>query len=651
MKTSPQQLSTRYLPFLVVAAVLSLLVVVAPSKGGGTGDTLATGPNGTDFSGAGAPDSTAGAGDGSFAGDGSGAGNAGVNADGTAPDAAVPSGSDGQVSGTDAGGSGADTSGVAPQPAGGGGASGNSGSGSNSGTGGNSGSGGNGSGKTAPNTGGSTGQASTVDRSRCDSNGMQKGPVYPTGVRCRPVFSGDNGGATMQGVTAKEIRYVWYNPPQNPAVNGLLAAGGFAREPQNFCPAMRAFEKSLQKYFETSGRKLVALDGPGGAAGSRDCDGKYRYFQSQCSSGAPDSACYRAEAATIATQLKPAFVIAEIALPVFHEELARRKTIVLGYGGSRSKFQQFAPYAWGPMGLSSERTMQLGSEYFCKRLVGENAKYGGNDVKNTKRHVGLVYPENGDGSLQPAVNLWLKNVRGCGDSNAKAFTYVSDATRAQQQSTNIAAQLKADGVTTVAFCCDPVSYVFFLQAFDQSAYTPEHLTLGFSSIASDVVGQIYYQLGYQNQWKHAFGNSNFAINRPDATLDYRKAYADGGGPGGSSKVGSIEISSFGFMYQMMQMIHTAGPNLNPVNVFKGMQALPRVPATKISPSFDYAAPDPFVPQLDVAEVWYNPNLRSPYNGSMGAMCYVNGAKRYGIGEFPSARTNLFTGGNAACAKP
>jgi hypothetical protein len=604
--------TTRYLPFAVVATVLALLVVLTPSKApaGGSVDGLAT----ADFSGA-AP-----------GGPQTGQQGAGQGGEGFAGEAGQPAAAaDGGPAGEPLGGGSLD--GTADRPEAGSGPDG-----------------------TEPGAPGPVGAVDPGDRSRCDSAGMQKGPAYPTGVRCRPVFRGDNGGATMQGVTATEIRYVWYNPARNPAVNGILAAAGAAREPADFCPTMRAFERSVQKYYEMSGRKLVALDGPGNNAGSRSCDGQYAFFQSTCPTGSPDAACVRAEAATIATQLKPAFVLSPLTLPVFYEELARRKTIILGYTGSRARFQQLAPYAWG-VGLSSERAMGLGAQYYCNRLVGQEPIYGGEDVKALPgtRHLGLVYPEDPSGSLKPAVDLWLKTVRGCGDVEAKAYSYINDASRAQEQSTNVVAQMKSAGVTTMGFCCDPVTYGFFHRALNQSNYYPEHLVLPFSSIASDVVGQLYEQTGSGPQWAHAFGLTNFAINRDDSDLEYRRAYADGGGRGGKAGAKSIEVESFRYVQQMMQMIHTAGPQLTPANAFRGMQDLPPVKGGKTSVGLDYAAPDPFVPQRDVAEVWWNKNLPSYYNGNRGAMCVMNGARRFSLGEWPRTRTSLF-GGDSSCAR-
>lgn len=626
MNSTPSHLNTRYLPFLVVAAVLCALVVFAPSK---ASDELATvNGGGTDFSGTGfdGSDDT-----GDFSG--------GELDSGSSADPSTAGGSSqGLGSGRSGSSVGTGTSEASNGSGGsGGGATAGSAAGDTSGSGGSA-------------TGGGGQQAAGPDRSNCDANGMQKGTVYPTHVACRPVFSGDNGGATMTGVTETEIRYVWYNPPSNAVVDGILAGAGYARQPEPFCDTMRAFEASAQKYYEMSGRKLVPLDGPGNNAGSADCGGEYKYFQSQCPSNPPDTACFRADAKTIATQLKPAFVLNPRGLPALHEELGRNRIIDIGYGGSRARFQQYAPYLWGT-GLGSERMLGLHSEYFCKRLVGDAPQFAGDDVKTlaTERTVGLIYPDNGDGSLQPAVDLWVQTVRGCG-GNAQTYTYQSDPSRGPQQAQSITAQMRSDGVTTIGFCCDPVSYVFFLQALEQNRYHPEHLVVPVSSIASDVVGQLAGQLGFGEQWKHAFGISNFAINQPDADGEYRRAYADGGGPGGKEGPAAIEIESWNVFKIMMQMIHSGGAQITPTSIFEGMQNLPPIAPTKRTAGYDYAPPDPFEPQRDVAEIWWNPDLRSYYNDGQGAMCYVNGAARYDLGQIPGERPPPLFGGNGQCAR-
>jgi hypothetical protein len=478
---------------------------------------------------------------------------------------------------------------------------------------------------------------------------MQPAPLYELGVRCRPKFDGNNGGRTHKGVTGTEIRYTWYNPPENPVLNGLLAQAGLAREIPPFCDAMIAYEKSLQKYFEMSGRKLVAVDGPGSNAGSAGCDGKYKFFQSNCSSNSPDLPCLRGDGKIIGEQMNVAFVLAPRGHSVVFEELALRQTFAIGYNGTRPRFQQFAPFLWGD-GLSQERVYALHSEYYCNRLAGQEPAYGGSDVKSLPggRKIGIAWPDTADGVRRALVESWLATLRRCG-ADAKSYTYEADVSRAAQQAQSLVGQMRSDGITTVTWCCDPVSYVFLLQALNQNRYYPEHYILPVAAIASDVAGNTYEDAGFGDQWAHAFGISELAVNKNDDDPAYRRAYADGSGPGGKEGVPAIENESFKAMHQMMQMIHSAGPGITPRNVFDGMEDLPPIAPSILTPGFDYKAPDPFQAQLDVAEVWWNPNLYSYYSDTNGAMCYMNNGARYEPGRVPRGPANLFTG-NGACAR-
>jgi hypothetical protein len=97
------------------------------------------------------------------------------------------------------------------------------------------------------------------------------------------------------------------------------------------------------------------------------------------------------------------------------------------------------------------------------------------------------------------------------------------------------------------------------------------------------------------------------------------------------------------------MIHTGGAQLTPRSVFDGMQNLPPVAPSKRRTGADFAAPDPFTPLRDVAEIWWNPNLRSYYNDTQGAMCYVNDGARYDLGRIPTGEPKVFTG-NGDCAR-
>ena len=187
MADTPSSLGRRYLPFIAIAAVQVLLVAVAPSKGPQAvkaGEVASGSVNGNTLS------------NDAASGDTGVAGASGSSAAG----------------GSSAGGFSGGSSGGGVTAAGG--------------------------------TGGVGGSATTGDRSHCDKNGRQIGPPKYTMPPCVPVWhGGDNGGATMTGVDATHINYVWYKAKGDAQVNAILATQGLAASDDDACLGYQAYDK------------------------------------------------------------------------------------------------------------------------------------------------------------------------------------------------------------------------------------------------------------------------------------------------------------------------------------------------------------------------------------------------------------------------
>src|SRR5437764_461608 len=98
-------------------------------------------------------------------------------------------------------------------------------------------------GAAAPGSNG-TGSSAAVngpkDMSRFDKNGKQLGVIFAM-PPCQPVWhGGNNGGATMRGVTATEIKYVYFEPQGNAEVNAILARENLAASAEQRCEATQA---------------------------------------------------------------------------------------------------------------------------------------------------------------------------------------------------------------------------------------------------------------------------------------------------------------------------------------------------------------------------------------------------------------------------
>ena len=80
----------------------------------------------------------------------------------------------------------------------------------------------------------------------CDlATGRIKVPAFGA-PPCMPAFSGDNGGATYQGVTKDSISVVWYRPKEDPAVTAALTAAGAREQPRRDRRHLQRLRRLLQ---------------------------------------------------------------------------------------------------------------------------------------------------------------------------------------------------------------------------------------------------------------------------------------------------------------------------------------------------------------------------------------------------------------------
>lgn len=487
--------------------------------------------------------------------------------------------------------------------------------------------------------------AGPVDRSHCDANGFQVGPSAYMPV-CQPAWQGgNNGGATMTGVTATEIRYVFYAAMSDPQVNAILQTQGLAASKHDQCAAWVAFDKAINKRWELYGRKAVSLDGPGNHKGSTQsgCDAHFPHYQGQCALTPPDPPCLRAEAAQIAA-MKPAFVISPVAADAaFHNELGKRHIVIMGGQWQPAKYHvDVAPYFYDVF-RDGELASRLMAEYWCKKLAGKPVKYAGPDVMGVNppiRKVGISYPAtNGDPTYKISVDVFVKAITGgmCGSSKDKPVErpYNSDITTAQQQSqTNVTAWRSA-GVTTVICFCDPIAPVFGTAAADQQGYEPENLIAGVGLIDYDVLGRLYSP----TQWRHAFGLSElFNFPSYDQT-DQSKAWRDAGNAGTPDATEGLAWAYFNLMASAIQ---NAGPLLTPANIKAGLFAAAGRGGDPAHPYIKFGArPDDYTGIEDVREVWWSATARSPIDGKPGTYVPVDGGRRYRSGQIPTGDPKVF----------
>ena len=600
MALTPSQLGRRYAPFVVVVAVQALLVAIVPSKA--------------------PPRSTVAASAGTARGAGGGDASTSDTGDATGTSAAGPDVGGGPAGGVDNAATGTDGA--------------TSGAGTTSANG------------AAGRTGSAAARpAGPVDRSHCNASGYQVGVTFYM-PKCEPVWhGGDNGGSTMTGVSATEIRYLFYATKSDPQVNAILATQGLAASKHDQCAAWASFDKAINKRWEFYGRKAVALDGPGSHKGSTvgGCDAHYPHYQGQCALTPPDPPCLRAEAAQIAA-MKPAFVLVPVSPhPALHNELGKRHIMVLGGQWQPARYHvDVAPYHWDPF-RDGELAARMMAEYWCKKLAGKPVRYAGPDVMGVNpplRKAGVSFPAtDGDPTYKIGVDIFARLITGgmCGSSKDAPLLrpYNSDITTAQQQSQTSATAYKRAGVTTVICFCDPIAPVFQTAAMDQQGYHPEHLIAGVGLIDYDVLGRLYSP----TQWNHAFGLSElFNFPTYDQT-DQSRAWRDAGNAGTPDATEGLPWAYFNLLASAVQL---AGPNITPATIKNGLFSAQGLGGEPGHPLIKFGArADDYTGVEDAREVWWSATARSNVDGKPGAYVPVNGGRRYQSGQIPSGDPKVF----------
>ena len=176
---------------------------------------------------------------------------------------------------------------------------------------------------------------------------------------CVPVFSGDNGGATYQGITAKTIKIVVYLAQEDPASGALLERGGNRRLPRRG----QGHVPGLRRLLPSALRDLRAQDRAGLLAG------EWRRRRRRVGA--------RRDAIKVATEIK-AFMSwgGRVLTNAYQDELAARgvpcictKAPPVEYG------LEHAPYYYSRLMFSTQAYVHR-AEYIGKMVYGQQGRSG-----------------------------------------------------------------------------------------------------------------------------------------------------------------------------------------------------------------------------------------------------------------------------------
>jgi hypothetical protein len=458
------------------------------------------------------------------------------------------------------------------------------------------------------------------DTRHCTKDGRQHAVMYQA-PPCVPKWpaGADNGGSTAAGVSAKEIKVLFFREEKNPVVEQLINREGLSRTVAQEKAYVEAATDFVNKRYELYGRKIVV-----------------EYYEADCPETPPNVPQCR-DAAREAIRRKPFAVVWPVPLyPEVFDDFYRAGIVAIGgWHFDNAYFAGRRPYRWDVF-MDGSQSADFISEYYCKKLVGKNATHSGAVIHRSfpnggrrgevPRKLGIIVPET-EATVLNAKRV-ANAVGRCGGGKVEIATYASNIEQAQRQASANVAQMIDNQVTTVICFGEPIAPIFRTTTMTEQLYFPEHLLAGSGLIDYDKLGRLYDK----QQWPHAFGPSHLSAEnqKPLDQTETMAVWRDSGRTGSPCEACGVVEANFALLGTMLQM---AGPQLNAATIERGMQAMaPRGGwAAAKRPVVRYGRGD-YTLNSDVREVWWNPNATSPLDGRPGTYVEMDGGRRYVLGE-------------------
>lgn len=477
----------------------------------------------------------------------------------------------------------------------------------------------------------------TPSTKRCVGNPPRQ-TEDPLSPPCVGSFSGDNGGATYQGVDGNEIRIViavegsyidfgsrGSNTRPNAKCFDLAQPSGFGAqdEPYHF-EAARLWQRYFNERYQTYGRFahvfLCYTEGTG-----------------------PTAEEQRARAIDDYRSIKPFAAIVHDhpngnGVP-YAEVMAGKGVMVFGVQQQRSAevFSRHPKLLWG-FRPSIEESVRQFTDWACTKVVPHRVSFGGNDGdpdvrlhNGQPRRIGIirvnseVYASN-----TRFADLAEAKLRECGANivakviNPSACCVGVNTNPAYE--TNVAT-LKDAGVSTIVW----------LQGFDiehskrasRINYFPEWVLAGDTRLEDMAIAKQQDQQQWARAWVWSHVTLYTGQDEEPCFLASREAQ-----PEMDIRDSAIPCRLYDDLRQLFTGVQVAGPRLHPDTIDRGFHAIrgtrsssPRVPACFYLPG-DYTC------VKDGVAMWWDPQATSPYSSASGCYRVVEEARRFRVGDWP-----------------
>ena len=481
---------------------------------------------------------------------------------------------------------------------------------------------------------------------QCVGGRQTEDPLSPT---CVPFYQGDNGGATYQGVSAKEVKIIMYHEP----FGTLNTSQGTSTPPYNTIVDTDLPPKPNEHPDVTSARGWSKFFGTRYAAYNRHVR-IYVQFGSY-DSGSRTSAGTQAQDAALAyAKVKPFAIINFSGFgngTFYNNYMAQHGVMIFGSVTARTakSLGEYPGLQWGykpPLEYSAAQYANAVCSTVANKPtmgVGPNSTTVSNGIP---RKYGLYFTtdpafEDLTDAAKLARDLTQKQ---CGIEVAVEQSYATnsysvDNGTTPRSATNVALAFQQKGVTTILW---PFGYEVKLSgALKSLNYLPEIIVGDDNQHASTQGGSFQDQVA----WAQAMTVSHVTYvpltNQRICFQEYRTV--DQQSP--QSDVSAFACGAYNDLRQLYTGIQVAGPNLSPKSVDQGFHAIPIVESTNPQlPTCFYLASDYTCVKDSVLE-WWDPTQKTEDARDNGCWRMVGNGKRFLPGKFP--KVNIYGLKNAS----
>ena len=475
----------------------------------------------------------------------------------------------------------------------------------------------------APGPAGGAGATSGGSTGACEGPQVPNDPYSPPCIS----FSGDNGGATSQGVTGDTIDVTFrISADEILGVDSLVNRIAGKSTSSQFSETRADVERTVQdlidyfnKNFQLYGRKIVV----------HFYDGQGQLLNEFQNAGQAQA---NADALTVAQQgaFAEAFAISQ----PYAEALSAQH--VLNFGTvfmSQQWFQQRAPYAYSFFPSCTDLG-QAGAAVASKMIAGGQVTWAGEGVTNGQpRRIAVIYPDNP--VYQECFKPIVDALNAAGTPPVDVLNYTLSLTQLSQEMSAITQKLVNDKITTVVSAVDPIAPIFLTGDLHNAHYVPEVFNIGAAFTDFDFVTQLFDQTAAA----HIAGTTNAgAIPAYGSSLAYFAAKSVDPDNAPAREVDAY----YADLYILALGIQMAGPNLTPQTFQQGLASYPGGDGQYGPWSFSANGAQSWTPQHQFRFEWWDPETASGYNGQKGT--WVMDPTWHTPGDVPSGPPPVFPNG-------